>query len=130
MINRKPGIFTLVFVAFLSTALAQTPIRDTDPEGRNAYQETCHFATTLNDAVCDLPPLPVGKRLALRELNVSCNQNSSRVLGGEVFFKLSHQLTDEFYRFRGHSLWVIMTSVFSRYRYTDTKISGRLSFCT
>lgn len=100
MINRKSRIFTLVFVTFLSTASAQTPIRDTDQEARNAYQETCSITSSLNDAFCSLPPLPEGKRLALRELNMSCTENSSRVLGGEVFFKLSSQFRDEFYRFR------------------------------
>lgn len=75
----------------LSTLMhAQTPVRDSDNEARNAYQESCQAEQRARDNVagCSLPTLPTGKRLAIRyvaggcrEVNGTTRNQSFRVSG-------------------------------------------------
>ena len=78
--NNQSGLFhsaALAIVVFCSAAQAQTIVRDSDNEARNAYQETCFTSTSgPNSEGCTLPPLPQGKRLAIRYISAFCNDTS------------------------------------------------------
>ena len=78
--NRKSGLrhyAALAIVAFSTTAEAQTVVRDSDNEARNEYQESCFTSTSgPNSEGCTLPPLPQGKRLAIRYVSAFCNDTA------------------------------------------------------
>lgn len=106
MINGKSVLSALVLLACHTVvASAQSAIRDADQEARNAYQEHCSINSANNVAFtwvpCSFPPLPTGKRLAMREVSVNCSYNGSRLLGGSITYGLSTQPYADQTEFRG-----------------------------
>ena len=82
-------------------------VRDVDGEARNPYQEACSISSSQVIKSCQFPPLPAGKRLAIRWLSASCSVNAARVAG----VQLIHELNDAnqagaVTRFRGSLLQV------------------------
>jgi hypothetical protein len=66
---------------------AQSPVRDSDNEARNAYQEVC---TTTQRAPgfgsCTLPALPSAKRLAIRYAAATCRESGSTTRNPTLLF--------------------------------------------
>jgi hypothetical protein len=93
---RRIGSIICLLVAAVLPAGAQevkSPtlnVRDVDEEARNAYQEPCSITSNQVIKSCQFPPLPPGKRLAIRWLSASCSVNASRVAG----IQLIHELSD------------------------------------
>lgn len=57
---------------------AQSPVRDSDNEARNAYQEGCTAVQKVLDfASCTQPDLPAGKRLAIRYVSATCRESGA-----------------------------------------------------
>jgi hypothetical protein len=57
---------------------AQSPVRDSDNEARNAYQEGCTTTQRVPDfASCTQPALPAGKRLAIRYVSATCRESGA-----------------------------------------------------
>lgn len=66
---------TLGVLALSAGASAQTVVSDNDNEVRNAYQlgcETDRPVPGFHNTTCTLPPLPPGKRLAIRYVSAKC----------------------------------------------------------
>ena len=111
---RRIGFVICLLAAAVLPASAQeikSPtlnVRDVDEEARNAYQEPCLITSNEVFRSCQFPPLPPGKRLAIRWLSASCSINASRVAG----IQLIHELNDAtnqagaVTRFRGSLLQV------------------------
>ena len=81
---------TVLFVNAQATKTSPLNFRDVDGEARNAYQNHCSISTAGREIICVFPPLPAGKRLAIRWFSVFCHDGGFRVAGIE----LSHPLFD------------------------------------
>jgi hypothetical protein len=78
-------------VLSVNAQVSNTPtlnVKDVDQEGRNAYQEACLSVARFQIGQCEMPPLPPGKRLAIRWVSASCSPGASRVEGIQVVQEL------------------------------------------
>lgn len=89
-LSRVLCLFAAASVASAQVVKAPaTSVSDIDQEARNAYQEGCSIVSNTTFRSCQLPPLPPGKRLALRSIVASCSVNAARVAGVQVIHELS-----------------------------------------